>query len=71
VKGLEFDIVFLASCNEGLFPLSYAMQNKGDDISYELAEAEERSLMYVALTRAKKAVYVTSYGRESVFLLNI
>jgi superfamily I DNA/RNA helicase/mRNA-degrading endonuclease RelE of RelBE toxin-antitoxin system len=70
VKGLEFDIVFLASCNEGLFPLSYAMQNKGDDISYEQAEAEERSLMYVALTRAKKAVYVTSYGRESIFLLN-
>ena len=70
VKGLEFDIVFLVSCNDGLFPLSYAMQNKGDEISYEQAEAEERSLMYVALTRAKKAVYVTSYGSESVFLLN-
>lgn len=68
VKGLEFDVVFLASCNEGLFPLNFALSNKGDAISYELAEAEERSLMYVAITRAKKIVLISSYGIKSSFL---
>jgi len=67
VKGLEFDQVILASANEGLIPLTYALEGKADRISMRQAENEERSLVYVALTRARKSSVVISYGRKSVF----
>ena len=67
VKGLEFDQVILASANEGLIPLDYAMKDKADVISKEEAETEERSLVYVAITRARKAAFVLSYGALSPF----
>jgi DNA helicase-2/ATP-dependent DNA helicase PcrA len=51
-KGLEWPIVALAGMEEGLFPLSRALETP------EGAE-EERRLAYVALTRARDRVYVT------------
>ena len=68
VKGLEFDRVVLASINEGLVPLAAAVKNKGDPVETRQAELEERSLLYVAVTRAKKEAYVLSYGKESSYL---
>ena len=50
-KGLEFDYVFVVGCEEGIFPLSRSIDN-GD-------VEEERRLMYVAVTRAKKKLYLT------------
>ena len=67
VKGLEFERVVIASMNEGLVPLSVAIAGKGDDTARELAETEERSLVYVAATRAKKELLVLSYGVPSPF----
>jgi mRNA-degrading endonuclease RelE of RelBE toxin-antitoxin system len=67
IKGLEFDQMILASANDGLLPLSVAMRNKGDAISLEEAETEERSLVYVAITRARKKAFVLSYGVKSKF----
>lgn len=67
VKGLEFDQVILASANDGLVPLSYAIQDKADKVSLRQAENEERSLVYVALTRARKSAVVVSYGKASRF----
>ena len=46
-KGLEWDAVFIPSLEEGLLPVSHA----GDD---EEAMAEERRLLYVGITRARK-----------------
>lgn len=53
VKGLEFDIVFLMGMNEGVFPDYRALRMNGKAIN------EERNNAYVAVTRAKRNVYVT------------
>ena len=51
-KGLEFPVVFVAGMEEGIFPhASY----DGDEASVE----EERRLAYVAITRARKRLYLT------------
>ena len=53
-KGLEFDYVFLAGMTDGIFPS--AKSATVDDIE------EERRLMYVAMTRAKKQLFMTQSG---------
>ena len=50
-KGLEFDHVFVAGLEEGLFPSSRALEEPG-------GVEEERRLMYVALTRARKSLWL-------------
>ena len=68
VKGLEFDRVAIASVNSGLVPLRAAVLSRGDEAGREAAETEERALVYVASTRAKKELLVFSYGEPSPFL---
>ena len=51
-KGLEFDQVFITGLEEGLFPHENAMSDS-DGLE------EERRLMYVALTRARKRLYLS------------
>ena len=51
-KGLEFDAVFITGLEEGLFPHENAMSDH-DGLE------EERRLMYVAITRARKRLYLT------------
>ena len=64
VKGLEFDYVFLIGVEEGLFPHLNSM-NSEEELE------EERRLCYVAITRAKKKLYVINsrsrllYGKVS------
>jgi DNA helicase-2/ATP-dependent DNA helicase PcrA len=64
VKGLEFDTVFIVGMDETIFPISRANDSVEE---YE----EERRLMYVAITRAKKDLFITRaksrflYGRRS------
>lgn len=53
-KGLEFQAVFIAGLEQGLFPHANALKTK-DEGSIE----EERRLMYVALTRAKHNLYLS------------
>ena len=55
-KGLEFPVVFLAGCEDGLFPLARALDSPRE---FE----EERRLFYVGLTRARDRVYL-SYAHE-------
>ena len=64
-KGLELERVVTASMVEGLglVPLPAAIADTGDDAARESAETEERSLVYVAATRAKKELLVLSYLR--------
>lgn len=63
-KGLEFDIVFVAGSSEGVIPhrMSYGSQEGVE---------EERRLMYVAMTRAKRNLYLTFTNLPSRFLYEI
>jgi len=53
-KGLEFDNVFLAGWEEGVFPSKRSIEENG-----QIGLEEERRLAYVALTRARKKIYIT------------
>ena len=53
-KGLEFPVVFIAGLEEGLFPHSRSI-NSGDLSAME----EERRLCYVAMTRARRKLYLS------------
>ena len=59
-KGLEFDCVFVAGMEESLFP---HMNSMGDPTSVE----EERRLAYVAITRARKNLYLTHAQQRQIF----
>ncbi len=68
VKGLEFDEMALASINQGLVPLDKVLEGKGDVVERRQADLEERALVYVAITRAKKVAVVLNYGGASPYL---
>lgn len=59
-KGLEFDNVFLIGMEDGIFPGSRSLDSEEE-------MEEERRLAYVAITRAKKQLYITSAGRRMIF----
>lgn len=62
VKGLEFDNVFVIGMEEGIFP-HYNSINEGTNSAIE----EERRLCYVAITRAKKKLWLLNAKRRMLF----
>ena len=60
VKGLEFDVVFVTGLEEGLFPHANSMYDESE-------LEEERRLFYVAITRAKKVLYLTNARSRVLF----
>ncbi|HEY5046192.1 MAG TPA: UvrD-helicase domain-containing protein [Solirubrobacteraceae bacterium] len=58
-KGLEYPIVFIVGCEDGVFPHSRALDEGGLE--------EERRLFYVGVTRAKRSLYLTHARRRAVF----
>jgi DNA helicase-2/ATP-dependent DNA helicase PcrA len=58
-KGLEYPVVFIVGCEEGIFPHARALD--------EGALEEERRLAYVGLTRAKQRLTLTWARRRNVF----
>ncbi|MBO5442376.1 MAG: UvrD-helicase domain-containing protein [Alphaproteobacteria bacterium] len=61
-KGLEFDVVFLPGWEEGLFPHQRSLDENGSQ-----ALEEERRLAYVAITRAKKQLYILTALNRRVY----
>lgn len=59
-KGLEFKNVFIIGLEDGIFPSSRSLDSE-DDLE------EERRLAYVAITRAKKKLYLTSAGQRILY----
>lgn len=60
-KGLEFDYVFIAGLEDGLFP----HERSGDTLPEDMEE--ERRLFYVALTRARKKIFLTFANFRTIF----
>ncbi len=58
-KGLEYPTIFIAGCEEGVFPHSRALDEGGLE--------EERRLFYVGITRAMRELYLTYAQRRAVF----
>ena len=67
VKGLEFKYVFVVATNSKIIPLASAIDHT-DPVSERETMTAEKCLLYVALTRAQKGAYITSYGKKSEFL---
>lgn len=59
-KGLEFDYVFVTGLEQGLFP----MQRDGEKVE---DQEEERRLFYVAVTRARKKLFLTWTNFRTIF----
>jgi superfamily I DNA/RNA helicase len=69
-KGLEFRVVFIAEANEDNLPNAWVLRQKREDPDEEAAYLnEQRSLLYVAMTRAREQVYITLYGPLTSFLM--
>ncbi|MGQ0452185.1 3'-5' exonuclease, partial [Bacillus sp. SS-TM] len=60
-KGLEFPCVFLLGASDGILPHTSSLKDANDRVT-ETSEAleEERRLLYVAITRAKEELYISS-----------
>jgi len=61
-KGLEFPVIFITGCENGLVPFHY--RRTGVDMT-DLAE--ERRLFYVALTRAEKRIYISCTESRTIY----
>jgi len=58
-KGLEYDTVFVVGCEDGSFPHMRALEEGGEE--------EERRLCYVAITRARRRLYMTWAKERRLF----
>ncbi len=59
-KGLEFPVVFVTGCESGLIPFTLHDKDRTDT-------EEERRLFYVAMTRAKKILYLTYAEKRMIY----
>ena len=67
-KGLEYDTVYLADVQDGVFPESTVINPKSAPKELLAAYEEERRLFYVGATRAKQKLFLFTYaGKSSQF----
>uniref|UniRef100_A0A7C4EJI5 DNA 3'-5' helicase n=1 Tax=Thermodesulfovibrio aggregans TaxID=86166 RepID=A0A7C4EJI5_9BACT len=59
-KGLEFPVIFIAGCEEGILPYFKAMENPQE-------VEEERRLFYVGMTRAKNLLFLTAAAQRKLY----
>jgi len=67
-KGLEFRAVVVMACDDEVLPLQQRIATVGDDADLQEAYDTERHLLYVACTRARDHLLVTSVEPASEFL---
>jgi mRNA-degrading endonuclease RelE of RelBE toxin-antitoxin system len=67
-KGLEFRVVVAMACDDEIIPLQERIESVGDDADLQEVYDTERHLLYVACTRARDHLLVTSVHPASEFL---
>ncbi|MBD2838974.1 DEAD/DEAH box helicase [Pseudomonas sp. JM0905a] len=67
-KGLEFRAVVVMACDDEVIPLQERIETVGDDADLQEVYDTERHLLYVACTRARDELLVTSVSPASEFL---
>jgi superfamily I DNA/RNA helicase len=67
-KGLEFRAVVVMACDDEIVPLQARIETVTDDADLSEVYETERQLLYVACTRARDQLLVTSGGNASEFL---
>lgn len=67
-KGLEFRAVAVMACDDEVIPLQERIETVGDDADLQEVYDTERHLLYVACTRARDHLLVTSVAPASEFL---
>jgi mRNA-degrading endonuclease RelE of RelBE toxin-antitoxin system len=67
-KGLEFRAVVVMACDDEIIPLQERIESVGDDADLQEIYDTERHLLYVACTRARDHLLVTSVKPASEFL---
>jgi mRNA-degrading endonuclease RelE of RelBE toxin-antitoxin system len=67
-KGLEFRAVAVMACDDEIIPLQERIETVGDDADLQEIYDTERQLLYVACTRARDHLLVTSVAPGSEFL---
>lgn len=68
IKGLEFEHVFVVAAERDVIPLQTSLQNAEDPAARRQLDVSERSLLYVALTRAQRSATVSGIGELSPYL---
>lgn len=68
VKGLEFRAVVVMACDDEIIPLQERIETVADDADLQEVYDTERHLLYVACTRARDHLLVTSGDVPSEFL---
>ena len=67
-KGLEFRAVVVMACDDEIIPLQERIETVGDEADLQEVYDTERHLLYVACTRARDHLLVTSVAPASEFL---
>lgn len=67
-KGLEFRAVAVMACDDEVIPLQSRIESVGDDADLKEVYDTERQLLYVACTRARDRLFITSGAPASEFL---
>ncbi len=70
-KGLEFRAVVVMACDDEVIPLQERIESVGDESDLEEVYSTERHLLYVACTRARDTLLITSGARPSEFLSDL
>ncbi|MGB3674897.1 MAG: 3'-5' exonuclease, partial [Candidatus Nanopelagicales bacterium] len=69
MKGLEYERVAVSDADDASVPAGWAMTERDDDPVQHASDLElEKSLLYVAATRARDGLYITWSGTPSRFL---
>lgn len=68
VKGLEYDRMIIAGMTAKAMPLEARISQTSDPAARREAEIMERALLYVAVTRARRAALVTAHGEASPWI---